>query len=57
MRRDCDGDAVTGAEIFEAFATHWTRVCDGPDGCGRIFDLLDETDTAEWWGGHDCEVM
>ena len=48
---------MTGAEIFEAFASHWTRVCDGPDGCGRIFDLLDETDTAEWWGGHDCEVM
>lgn len=23
--------------------------------CGRIFDLLDETDAAEWYYGHDCE--
>ena len=24
--------------------------------CGRVFDLLDETDAAEWSAGHDCEV-
>ena len=24
--------------------------------CGRIFDLLDETDAAELAHGHDCEV-
>ena len=24
--------------------------------CGRIFDLLDETDAGEWAYGHDCEV-
>ena len=24
--------------------------------CGREFDLLDETDAAEWAYGHDCEV-
>lgn len=24
--------------------------------CGRVFDLLDETDAAEWSYGHDCEV-
>ena len=23
--------------------------------CGRIFDLLDETDAEEWGSGHDCE--
>lgn len=23
--------------------------------CGRIFDLLDETDAEEWGYGHDCE--
>lgn len=23
--------------------------------CGRIFDLWDETDSAEWHYGHDCE--
>jgi hypothetical protein len=23
--------------------------------CGRVFDLLDETDVAEWAYGHDCE--
>jgi hypothetical protein len=23
--------------------------------CGRIFDLLDETDAEEWAYGHDCE--
>lgn len=23
--------------------------------CGRIFDLLDETDAEEWGFGHDCE--
>lgn len=23
--------------------------------CGRIFDLLDPTDAAEWAFGHDCE--
>lgn len=23
--------------------------------CGRVFDLLDETDAAEWTYGHDCE--
>lgn len=25
------------------------------DECGRVFDLLDETDAAEWSSGHDCE--
>ena len=25
--------------------------------CGRVFDLSDETDAAEWHYGHDCEVM
>jgi hypothetical protein len=24
--------------------------------CGRQFDLLDETDAAEWSTGHDCEA-
>lgn len=24
--------------------------------CGRMFDLLDETDANEWSYGHDCEV-
>lgn len=24
--------------------------------CGRVFDLTDETDAAEWYAGHDCEV-
>jgi len=24
--------------------------------CGRVFDLLDETDAQEWASGHDCEV-
>lgn len=24
--------------------------------CGRVFDLLDETDANEWYYGHDCEV-
>lgn len=23
--------------------------------CGRVFDLLNETDAAEWAYGHDCE--
>lgn len=23
--------------------------------CNRVFDLLDETDAAEWYYGHDCE--
>ncbi len=23
--------------------------------CGRVFDLLDETDAAEFADGHDCE--
>ena len=23
--------------------------------CERVFDLTDETDTAEWAYGHDCE--
>lgn len=23
--------------------------------CGRVFDLLDETDLEEWMTGHDCE--
>lgn len=23
--------------------------------CGRIFDLMDEDDAAEWFYGHDCE--
>lgn len=24
--------------------------------CGRVFDLLNVTDAAEWYYGHDCEV-
>ena len=24
--------------------------------CGRVFDLTDEDDAAEWYYGHDCEV-
>ena len=24
--------------------------------CGRVFDLFDEIDAAEWAYGHDCEV-
>lgn len=24
--------------------------------CGRLFDLWEETDAAEWYGGHDCEL-
>ena len=23
--------------------------------CLRVFDLLDEMDAEEWFGGHDCE--
>ncbi len=23
--------------------------------CGRVFDLTSETDTQEWFYGHDCE--
>jgi len=23
--------------------------------CGRVFDLFDETDAAEFFFGHDCE--
>jgi len=23
--------------------------------CERVFDLLNETDAAEWYYGHDCE--
>lgn len=26
------------------------------DECGRVFDLLDEQDAAEWHYGHDCEA-
>ena len=29
-----------------------TRKCSE---CGRVFDLFDETDNAEWSYGHDCE--
>jgi hypothetical protein len=25
--------------------------------CGRVFDLLDEDDAAEWSYGHDCETV
>lgn len=25
------------------------------DECGRIFNLMDEDDSNEWWYGHDCE--
>jgi hypothetical protein len=24
--------------------------------CGRVFDLLDDTDADEWTYGHDCEA-
>lgn len=24
--------------------------------CGRVFDLTDEDDAAEWAYGHDCEA-
>ena len=24
--------------------------------CGRVFDLMDETDSSEWYWGHDCET-
>lgn len=24
--------------------------------CGRVFDLTDKTDAAEWSYGHDCEA-
>ena len=24
--------------------------------CGRVFDLFDENDAAEWAYGHDCEA-
>jgi hypothetical protein len=24
--------------------------------CGRVFDLLDDLDAAEWTYGHDCEA-
>lgn len=24
--------------------------------CERVFDLMEETDCAEWFYGHDCEV-
>lgn len=23
--------------------------------CGRVFDLLDEEESQEWYYGHDCE--
>lgn len=25
--------------------------------CGRVFDLLDEGQAGEWYGGHDCEAI
>ena len=25
------------------------------DGCGRVFNLLDDKDAEEWYYGHDCE--
>lgn len=25
--------------------------------CGRVFDLLDDLDAAEWAYGHDCEEV
>lgn len=25
--------------------------------CGRVFDLMDEVDSDEWFYGHDCEVQ
>lgn len=24
--------------------------------CGRVFNLLDEDEAAEWFEGHDCEA-
>jgi len=24
--------------------------------CNRVFDMFDETDTEEWFYGHDCEA-
>jgi hypothetical protein len=24
--------------------------------CGRVFDLTDQTDSDEWYYGHDCEA-
>ena len=24
--------------------------------CGRVFDLMNEKDAAEWYYGHDCEA-
>ena len=24
--------------------------------CGRVFDMFDATDAAEWSTGHDCEA-
>jgi hypothetical protein len=29
------------------------KVCDE---CGRVFDMLDEDESQEWFYGHDCEV-
>lgn len=31
---------------------NFLKVCDE---CGRIFDMLDEIDSQEWFYGHDCE--
>lgn len=33
---------------------YWLVPCE--HGCGRVFDFLDETDSAEWFYGHDCEA-
>jgi len=35
-------------------AYRWVIECDE---CGRVFDLLNDEDAAEWSAGHDCEVQ
>ena len=47
------------SEFDEIWEAHFEGVTDAmkaqcPE-CGRVFDLLDETDAAEWGYGHDCE--
>lgn len=37
----------------QGLVVHSVAVCEE---CGEGFDLRDEEQAAEWYGGHDCEV-
>ncbi len=40
---------LSGKRVKDAFKVRCPE-------CGRVFDLLNETDAREWAAGHDCEV-